>query len=38
MNPPQICHVPDCGEDARLYPAGWLCAGHKRQTEKEKAK
>jgi hypothetical protein len=23
------CHVPDCAQPARLYPAGWLCDDHK---------
>jgi hypothetical protein len=26
---PGICHVPECGKDARLYPAGWLCEKHR---------
>jgi hypothetical protein len=29
MKPPQPCHVPGCGKEAQLYPAGWLCEDHK---------
>ena len=26
---PGTCIVPGCGESGRLYPAGWLCDGHR---------
>lgn len=25
---PGICHVPQCGDRARLYAAGWRCDAH----------
>lgn len=34
--PTATCHVPDCNEPGRLYPAGWLCEDHKPGKAREK--